>query len=408
MANTKYLIQKIAAEPLLLYSITPREFEEVIAELLASFGWQVNVTPATRDGGYDILAVSKDRSGLESTWVVECKRYHRGRKVGVEAVRSIYGVKSIMAASNALLVAANDFTRDAVSLGTSSLGVQFAGYEKVIEWIRQYKPSIEGDPYLPRQLFYSCFISYSSKDQDLANRLYTDLKSRGVRCWFAPEDLKIGDKIRDRIDESIRQRDKLLLILSENSIASDWVEHEVESALEEERQSSRIALFPIRLDGAVMDSGKAWAALIRRTRHIGDFTGWKEEGSYQKALERLLRDLEQQDGVEERTPDGVSMRAVMSPRNTIKEEWDKVEEAVIQAAKQHGLIKGTGLVDCAQLINELYEAGKISGAVRERFFTLSKEHFRATFDTFSSVEPGDAVGFANEARELVKALSSNS
>src|SRR5215207_600034 len=39
--------------------------------------------------------------------------------------------------------------------------------------------------------FYSCFISYSSKDQDFAERLHVDLQNNGVRCWFAPEDLKI-------------------------------------------------------------------------------------------------------------------------------------------------------------------------------------------------------------------------
>jgi uncharacterized protein YjbI with pentapeptide repeats len=139
--------------------------------------------------------------------------------------------------------------------------------------------------------FYSCFISYSSKDQDFAERLYDDLQNKGVRSWFAPEDLKIGDKIRDRIDESIRLRDKLLLILSEHSITSDWVEHEVESALEEERKHGRTILFPIRLDDAVMDSSKAWAALIRRTRHIGDFRVWKNHDSYQKSFDRLLRDL---------------------------------------------------------------------------------------------------------------------
>ncbi|MDQ1593262.1 MAG: hypothetical protein QOG71_3889 [Pyrinomonadaceae bacterium] len=143
--------------------------------------------------------------------------------------------------------------------------------------------------------FYSCFISYSSKDQDFAERLYADLQNKGVRCWFAPEDLKIGDKIRDRIDESIRLRDKLLLILSENSIASDWVEHEVESALEEEGRTGRTILFPIRLDDAVMESNKAWAALIRRTRHVGDFTRWKDQDSYQKAFDRLLRDLKAED-----------------------------------------------------------------------------------------------------------------
>ena len=139
--------------------------------------------------------------------------------------------------------------------------------------------------------FYSCFISYSSKDQDFAQRLHADLQNKGVRCWFAPEDLKIGDKIRDRIDESIRLRDKLLLILSGYSIASDWVEHEVESALEEERQRGQTILFPIRLDDSVMESNKAWAALIRRTRNIGDFRDWKNYDLYQKAFNRLLRDL---------------------------------------------------------------------------------------------------------------------
>jgi hypothetical protein len=47
--------------------------------------------------------------------------------------------------------------------------------------------------------FYSCFISYSSKDQVFAERLHADLQAKGVRCWFAPEDMKIGDKIWDRL-----------------------------------------------------------------------------------------------------------------------------------------------------------------------------------------------------------------
>jgi uncharacterized protein YjbI with pentapeptide repeats len=45
--------------------------------------------------------------------------------------------------------------------------------------------------------FYSCFISHSTKDQDFAERLYADLQSRGVRCWFAREDVKGGKKLYD-------------------------------------------------------------------------------------------------------------------------------------------------------------------------------------------------------------------
>ena len=68
--------------------------------------------------------------------------------------------------------------------------------------------------------FYSCFISYSSADQAFAERLTAGLRAKGVRCWFAPEDLKIGDRFRTRIDESIRVHDKLLLVLSRHSIQS--------------------------------------------------------------------------------------------------------------------------------------------------------------------------------------------
>lgn len=142
--------------------------------------------------------------------------------------------------------------------------------------------------------FYSCFISYSSQDQEFASRLHVDLQSNGVRCWFAPEDLQIGDPFRQRIDEAIRLHDKLLIVLSGNSVNSPWVEKEVETAFEEERQQNRIALFPIRLDDAVMETNKAWAADIRRTRHIGDFRLWKNHDPYKKAFDRLLRDLRSQ------------------------------------------------------------------------------------------------------------------
>lgn len=141
--------------------------------------------------------------------------------------------------------------------------------------------------------FYSCFISYSTKDQDFTDRLYSDLQAKGVRCWFAPEDLKIGDRFRSRIDESIRFHDKFLLVLSQDSISSPWVETEVETAFERERRENRIVLFPIRLDDAVIETNEAWAAGIRRTRHMGDFTHWQEHVSYKKAFERLMRDLQE-------------------------------------------------------------------------------------------------------------------
>ena len=83
-----------------------------------------------------------------------------------------------------------------------------------------YLPSLLNQPFQ----FYSCFISYASQDQAFAQRLHADLQNKGVRCWFAPEDMKIGDRLRPRIDETIRLYDKLLLVLSKTSVASQWVE----------------------------------------------------------------------------------------------------------------------------------------------------------------------------------------
>jgi hypothetical protein len=150
-----------------------------------------------------------------------------------------------------------------------------------------YLPSLRGDAIQ----FYSCFISYSGKDQMFADRLHADLQNKGVRCWFAPHDLPIGAKIWDAIDEAIRVREKLLVILSEASITSGWVGDEVNKAYAEERKRKETILFPIRIDNVVMTTTEPWASKLRDQRNIGDFRQWKKPAEYQKILDRLLRDL---------------------------------------------------------------------------------------------------------------------
>jgi hypothetical protein len=86
-------------------------------------------------------------------------------------------------------------------------------------------------------------------------------------------------------------RDKVLLVLSAASIASDWVEDEVTKAFAEERQRGGMVLFPARLDDAVFVTREAWALKLRDNRHIGDFHAWTDHDAYQCTLERLLRDL---------------------------------------------------------------------------------------------------------------------
>lgn len=147
--------------------------------------------------------------------------------------------------------------------------------------------------------YNSCFISYSTKDDEFAKRLHSRLRDAGVGVWFALEEMKGGKKIHEQIEQAIQVHDRLLLVLSEHSIKSNWVETEIRRAFEVERRENRRKLFPILLtdfetirkwkcfDG---DSGRDLATEVREY-FMPDFSNWKNHDSFEKGFERLLRDL---------------------------------------------------------------------------------------------------------------------
>lgn len=138
--------------------------------------------------------------------------------------------------------------------------------------------------------YYSAFISYAHADSAFAKRLHADLQMNGVRVWFAPEDLRIGETIQDSIDAAIRLYDKLILVLSQDSLRREWVRQEFSQALAKEKKHGKTVLFPIRLDDAVFETTGQWASNLKK-RHIGDFRAWTNPLKYQAAINRLLRDL---------------------------------------------------------------------------------------------------------------------
>ena len=148
--------------------------------------------------------------------------------------------------------------------------------------------------------YYSCFISYSTKDQAFADRLYADLQGKGARCWFAPHDIVGGRKIHEQIDEAIRVHDKLLLILSEHSMASNWVGTEIADARELEAREKKQMLFPITI--APFEEVKKWklfdadrgkdSARVIREYYIPDFSSWERDAAgYQREFEKLVAAL---------------------------------------------------------------------------------------------------------------------
>jgi hypothetical protein len=151
--------------------------------------------------------------------------------------------------------------------------------------------------------FLSCFISYSTKDEEFAKRLQSRMVQEKLRVWFAPKDMQGGKKLHEQIDEAIRGHDKLLLVLSPESMNSEWVMTEIRKARKAELKENRRKLFPIRLvDFATIrdwecfdaDSGKDLGVEIREY-FIPDFSNWKDHDAFETAFARLLEDLKRDD-----------------------------------------------------------------------------------------------------------------
>jgi hypothetical protein len=178
---------------------------------------------------------------------------------------------------------------DALFLSKATVPETFLRGCGLPEALISYLPGLMGSMSPTR--FHSSFISYSTEDKSFAERLHADLQREGVRCWYAPVDLRIGKNFWSVIDESIRFHDKLLLVLSQHSIRCKRLGKEVETAMEEERRQKRTVLLPICLDNATMKIKGGWPADIQQSHTIGDFRGWKAQDVYQKSFDRLLSDL---------------------------------------------------------------------------------------------------------------------
>lgn len=147
--------------------------------------------------------------------------------------------------------------------------------------------------------FYSCFISYSHRDEEFSQHLHSRMRSENLRVWYAPEDMKGGRKVHEEIFSAIHIHDKVLVVLSEDSMNSEWVATEIRRARKVEREENRRKLFPIRLidfeaiqkwECFDADSNKDLAIELREY-YIPDFSNWKDHVSFEKEFAKLLRDL---------------------------------------------------------------------------------------------------------------------
>jgi hypothetical protein len=150
----------------------------------------------------------------------------------------------------------------------------------------------------PRALC-SCFVSYSHKDERIVRRIVRALRDAGVKVWFAPEQLLPGKKLLDQIQAGLQSNDKLLLVLSTNSMKSDWVTTELRNAIKRERNEGRALLFPICLTQIEElkewtcfdpDSGRDLAVEVREY-YIPDFSQVESDEEFHTKIAELVRGL---------------------------------------------------------------------------------------------------------------------
>jgi restriction system protein len=133
------LIEQLKKQPDAVFRLPPRKFEELLADLLKDKGWEVELTPTTRDGGKDILAYLNTDFG-KLLCLVEAKKYRHDRKIGVDLVRTLYGTMCDHQANSAMLVTTSSFTPDAHDFQKRhEYQLALRDYSHLVQWIQQYK-----------------------------------------------------------------------------------------------------------------------------------------------------------------------------------------------------------------------------------------------------------------------------
>lgn len=115
------------------------------------------------------------------------------------------------------------------------------------------------------------FISHSSKDKQFAQKLALDLRGLGIGIWFDQWEIKVGDSIIEKISHGLKENDFLAIVLSPDSVNSEWVKRELNSVLSREIAERKVSVLPI------LHKTCDIPALLRDKKYA-DFTGNYEDG----------------------------------------------------------------------------------------------------------------------------------
>lgn len=135
------LVRKLATDPRTMYDLSPRQFEEFVAELVDQLGFSgVILTPRSADGGRDVIATLRAH-GVPITFYFECKKYAEDNVVQIQTLRALLGVVAHHSTESniGVLVTTSHFTKGCRDLIASECRLDGKDYNGIVDWLGEYK-----------------------------------------------------------------------------------------------------------------------------------------------------------------------------------------------------------------------------------------------------------------------------
>jgi hypothetical protein len=159
---------------------------------------------------------------------------------------------------------------------------EFSSYRERREFLwNEFKPILEMIEMNDKHNSKSIFMSHSSRDKFFVRTLAEHLINYGINVWIDEAEINIGDSLTEKIGKAIESTDYVGVVLSHNSINSEWVQRELQIALQKEIKWKKVVVLPILIETVEIPP-------FLKDKLYADFTS---PDKFEHELSKLLRAL---------------------------------------------------------------------------------------------------------------------
>ena len=197
---------------------------------------------------------------------------------------------------------------------------------------------------------FDVFISYSSRQKNIADAICHVLEEHNIKCWIAPRDIPVGEKYAAVITRAIKESKLVVLVFSEMSAVSPWVESEINIAF-----SNRKPILPYKVDDANLSDYDEFYLMLNNRHWIESVPDFRSR--FDELLETVANSLKTDSTKSESKPPIQEKKAAVekpistTPDSNTKphtKQYNDNEGKTPQPAtnEKHGLINAVCIADC--------------------------------------------------------------